>query len=86
MSYCPYRLINIGGNNPIKLEVFIKLIEKNLNKKSKKNYLSLQKGDVVKTQSSLDWCKQLLNYTPRTKPEIGIKLFLDWFKEYYKKN
>ena len=86
LSYCPYRLINIGGNNPIKLEVFIKLIEKNLNKKSKKNYLSLQKGDVVKTQSSLDWCKQLLNYTPRTKPEIGIKLFLDWFKEYYKKN
>ena len=85
LSYCPYRLINVGGNNPLKLSVFIKLIEKNLNIKSKKNYLSLQKGDVVKTQSSIRWTKYLLNYSPRIKPEKGIKMFIQWFKDYYKK-
>ncbi len=86
LSYCPYRVINVGGSNPIKLEVFIKLIEKYLNKKSKKNYLKLQKGDVIKTQSSLNWSYKLLNYKPNIKPQLGIKLFLNWFREYYKTN
>ncbi len=83
LSYCPYRIINIGGNNPVKLNVFIQLIEKNLNKKSRKRYLPLQKGDVIKTQSSLKWTKKLLNYSPTIKPAEGIKLFIDWFKSYY---
>ncbi len=82
-SYCPYRIINIGGNNPIKLEYFIKLIEKNLNKKSKKNYLSLQKGDVIKTHSSLNWSYKIIKYKPKIKPQVGVKLFLEWFKKYY---
>ena len=84
LSYCPYRIVNVGGNNPIKLEHFINLIEKNLNKKSKKKYLKLQKGDVIKTQSSMSWSNQVIKYKPKIKPEKGIKLFLDWFREYYK--
>jgi len=83
LSYCPYRVINIGGNNPVKLKVFIQLIEKNLNKKGRKRYLPLQKGDVIKTQSSLKWTNKLLNYSPTIKPAKGIKLFIDWFKSYY---
>ncbi len=84
LSYCPYRIINIGGNNPTNLEVFIKLIEKNLNKKSRKKYLKLQKGDVIKTQSSLNWSYKLLKYKPSVKPTDGIKFFLNWYKDYYK--
>ncbi len=84
LSYCPYRIVNVGGNNPIKLEHFINLIEKNLNKKSKKKYLKLQKGDVIKTQSSMSWSNQVIKYKPKIKPEKGIKLFLDWFRNYYK--
>jgi UDP-glucuronate 4-epimerase len=84
-SYCPYRIINVGGSNPIKLKIFIKIIEDYLKIKSKKNYLSLQKGDVVKTQSSITWSKKILNLYPKTKPQTGIKLFLDWYKSYYSK-
>ena len=84
-SYCPYRIINVGGSNPIKLKIFINIIEDYLKIKSKKNYLSLQKGDVVKTQSSITWSKKILNLYPKTKPQTGIKLFLDWYKSYYLK-
>ena len=84
-SYCPYRIINVGGSNPIKLKIFIKIIEDYLKIKSKKNYLPLQKGDVVKTQSSITWSKRILNLYPKTKPQTGIKLFLDWYKSYYSK-
>ena len=54
------------------------------NKKSKKKYLKLQKGDVIKTQSSMSWSNQVIKYKPKIKPEKGIKLFLDWFRNYYK--
>ena len=84
-SYCPYRIINVGGSNPIKLKIFIKIIEDYLKIKSKKNFLTLQKGDVIKTQSSTAWSKKILNLYPKTTPQTGIKLFLDWYKSYYSK-
>ena len=84
-SYCPYRIINVGGSNPIKLKTFIKIIEDYLKIKSKKNFLTLQKGDVIKTQSSTEWSKKILNLYPKTTPQTGIKLFLDWYKSYYSK-
>ena len=83
-SYCPYRLINIGGGNPVKLTTFIRLIEKYLGKKSKKKNLPLQKGDIIKTESSTKWCYDVLKYKPKIKPSEGIKYFLDWYKNYYK--
>ena len=83
-SYCPYRIINVGGNNPIKLSRFIRLIENELKQKAKIKYLPLQKGDVIKTQASPIWCKKILGFIPKTKPSVGIKKFIKWFKEYYK--
>ena len=83
-SYCPYRLINIGSGNPTKLSTFIKLIEKYLGKKSKKNNLPFERSDIIKTHSSSEWCYKILKFKPKIKPSEGIKRFLDWYKNYYK--
>ena len=83
-SYCPYRLINVGSGNPVKLITFIRLIEKYLGKKSKKKNLPLQKVDIIKTESNPKWCYEVLKYKPKIKPSEGIKYFLDWYKNYYR--
>jgi len=83
-SKAPYRLYNIGNNSPVELIRFIELIEKNLEKKSIKNFLPLQPGDVPETYANIDSLKDAINYTPRTSIEIGIKNFINWYKEYYK--
>ena len=82
-SYCPYRLINIGSDNPTKLSTFIRLIEMYLGKKSKQKKLLFQKSDIIKTESSSQWCYEILKYKPKIKPTVGIKHFLDWYKNYY---
>ncbi len=83
-SYCPYRILNIGGNQCVTLKTFVEIIEKNIGIKSKKNYLPMQLGDIYKTQASTDWVKKNIKFTPKIKIKRGIKLFLDWYFEYYK--
>ena len=83
LSYCPYRLINIGSGNPIKLNKFVKLIETCLGKKSKKKNLPFERSDIIKTEASSKWCYELLNYKPKVKTKEGIKFFLEWYKNYY---
>ena len=80
----PFRVVNICSSNPIKLQKFVKLIENNLNIKSIKNFKPIQKGDVHKTHGSNKKIVNLLNYSPKTKIEIGIKKFLKWYIKYYK--
>ena len=63
---------------------FLQLIESNLDKKSKINMKSLQKGDVLKTHASIDLISKELNFTPKTSLDIGIKKFINWYKSYYK--
>ena len=62
---------------------FIELIEKNLGKKSVKNFLPLQPGDVSETYANIDSLKSVINYSPKTSVEIGIKNFINWYKDYY---
>ena len=81
----PYRILNLGRGKKIKLMNFIKEIEKNLNQKAKIKYLKIQKGDIKDTLSSIKKTKIELNYKPKTSIESGIKIFVDWFKDYYKK-
>ena len=85
-SDAPFNLINIGGATSIKLTQYISLIEKNLKKKSKKNLMSLQKGDVIKTQACNKKIKRLINFTPKTSIQSGIKNYIQWFKKYYNIN
>ena len=79
----PFRILNIGNNKKIYLLDFIDTLEKNLNKRIKRNYLSMQKGDVHSTLSDSSLLKRLTGYNPKTSYKNGIKKFLNWYLNYY---
>lgn len=79
-----YKLYNIGNNNSVKLLDFIKEIELNLGKESKKEMLPMQPGDVERTWANVDDLIKDYNYSPNTSIKVGVKSFIDWFKVYYK--
>ena len=82
-SSSPYRVLNIGNNNPIKLNDFIKEIEKNLSKKAIINYLPLQPGDVPETYADTTLLRKLTGFVPKVSIHEGIKEFVNWYKKYY---
>lgn len=82
-SLAPYKLYNVGNNNPVKLLDFIDAIEKELGKKAIMHLLPLQPGDVPKTWSDTNDLVRDLDYTPATDIRMGVKQFIRWFKEYY---
>jgi UDP-glucuronate 4-epimerase len=83
-SNAPYRLFNIGNNNPVELSGFIEAIENATGKKAIKNLLPLQPGDVVETYANVDHLQNEIGFKPNTKIEDGIQSFVDWYKDYYK--
>jgi UDP-glucuronate 4-epimerase len=82
-SYVPYKIYNIGNNNPVELNTFIETIENALGRQAKKKFLDLQPGDVVATYADVDDLMQDVGFKPQTPIETGIKRFVSWFKEYY---
>ena len=85
-AVAPFRILNIGNSNKILLLDFLKEIELSLNKKSKRKYMPLQKGDVKQTLSNINLIKSLTKYNPKTNYKKGIKEFINWYKVYYKIN
>ena len=83
-SKAPYKVFNIGNNQPVELNYFIESIEKALGKKAIKNLLPLQPGDVVETYANVDHLKDEVGFKPDTKIEDGIQSFVDWYRDYYK--
>ena len=82
-SKAPYKIFNIGNNNPVKLMDFIDAIENELGRKATKNLLPMQPGDVpVNWADANDLVKQL-NYKPATSIEVGIKNFISWYRKFY---
>ena len=81
----PFRILNIGNTKKINLINFINTLEKELKKKSKKNYLPMQKGDVHSTLSDSTLLKKITGYHPKTNYKEGIKKFVKWYLDYYKK-
>ena len=79
----PYEIFNIGNGSPKKLIEYLRNIEKNLNKKTKIKKLPLQKGDIIKTHSSINKLKKYTGYRSKTNIEDGISKFVEWFKDYY---
>ena len=79
----PWTVMNIGNNNPVKLSYFIEVIENNLNKKAKKNYLDFQPGDVKSTAADIDKINSQFNFIPKVKIEEGIPKFINWYKNFY---
>ena len=82
-SYASYKIYNIGNNHPVELMEFITVIEKVLGKEAKKEFLDLQPGDVPATYADVDDLIKDVGFKPSTPIEIGIKRFVEWFKEYY---
>ena len=81
----PFRILNIGNTKKINLINFINALEQELKKKSKKNYLPMQKGDVHSTLSDSTLLKKITGYHPKTNYKEGIKKFVKWYLDYYKK-
>ena len=79
----PYKIYNIGNNNPVKLMDFIKAIENSLNKKFEINFMPLQPGDVPKTYANVDLLVKELDYKPNTPIQKGIDNFIKWYLQYY---
>ena len=79
----PFRVVNIGNSDKIKLIDFIDAIEESLNKKAIRNYMPMQKGDVAETWADASLLQKLTNYKPKTNYKDGIKNFIKWYIDYY---
>ena len=83
-SLAPYRVYNIGNNDPVNLLAFIETLEKCLGKKAIKNLLPLQPGDVPDTYADVSDLENDLGYKPGTLLETGISNFVEWYKNFYR--
>ncbi|KRF21590.1 NAD-dependent epimerase [Paenibacillus sp. Soil787] len=84
-SYAPYKIYNIGNNQPISLMTFIQTIEQCLGKKAIIEYKPMQPGDVQATYADIDDLTRDIGFRPQTSIESGIKSFVYWYSHYYKK-
>lgn len=82
-SYKPYRIFNIGNNNPVKLTRYIEVLENCLGKKALIDYLPIQPGDVPETYADTDKLEMAVNFRPKTTVETGIANFVEWYREYH---
>ena len=82
-SSAPYRVYNIGNNNPVELMDYIEALEASLGKKAKKDLLPLQPGDVPNTYADVDDLEQQFDYKPSTSVKKGIENFSVWYKSFY---
>jgi UDP-glucuronate 4-epimerase len=84
-SLAPYRIYNIGNNNPVSLLNFIETLEKCLGKEAKKTLLPMQQGDVPDTYADVSDFISDFDYKPDTILEIGVRNFVEWYKNFYRK-
>ncbi|XHU95371.1 MAG: NAD-dependent epimerase [cyanobacterium endosymbiont of Rhopalodia gibba] len=82
----PYKIYNLGKNNPVELKEFIETIEIALNMKAVKNFLPMQPGDVVSTYADIDELVNDIGFRPTTKITQGLQQFVAWYQEFYKTN
>ena len=83
-SKAPWRVYNIGNNQPVELMDYIGALEKALGKKAEMNLLPLQPGDVPDTYANVDDLVEQFDYKPATQMEEGVAHFIDWYKQYFK--
>jgi UDP-glucuronate 4-epimerase len=83
-SKAPYKIYNIGNNNPVELLHFIEVIESCLGMKAKRNMLPMQPGDVPINYADVDDLMKDVGFKPNTPIEVGVQRFMDWYKNYYK--
>lgn len=81
----PFRVVNVGGGQPVSLLDFIAAIEARLELTARRNYLPIQLGDVPSTFAAAALLEQLTGYKPSTRIEAGVAAFVDWYKAYYRR-
>ena len=79
----PYRVVNIGNSEKVRLLDFIEAIEDCLGKKAERNYMGMQVGDVPATWANAELLERLAGYRPQTDMRDGVTAFVDWYKDYY---
>ena len=80
-----YKIFNVGNSNPVKLYDYIKAIELNLNKKAEIILEEMQPGDVESTYANTELLEKYINFKPSTSIDFGIKQFINWYLDYFKK-
>ena len=83
-SQAPYRLFNIGNNNPVQLMRYIQALETCLGKKATMNMLPMQPGDVPATDADVSRLSDWVSFKPQTQVEDGIARFVTWYRDYYR--
>jgi UDP-glucuronate 4-epimerase len=83
-SKAPYRIYNIGNNNPVELMLLIGCLEQSLGLTAKKNFLPMQPGDVPATYADLDDLMEACGFRPRTPIDEGVRRFTAWMLQYYR--
>jgi UDP-glucuronate 4-epimerase len=82
-SWAPYRLFNIGNNQPVDLIAYIEALEKALGKFTKKNFLPMQDGDVPLTHADTSELHNWIGFTPAIDLVTGINRFVAWYHDYF---
>ncbi len=82
-SVAPFRVVNIGNSEKIKLTDFIEAIEDELGIKAKKNLMNMQMGDVPSTWANANLLRELTGYCPETDYKVGVSKFIKWYQDYY---
>ena len=82
-SYAPWRVFNIGNNQPIELLEYISVIEECLGKKAKLDLLPMQPGDVPSTMADVSELERTVGFRPTTSVREGVRRFVDWYRHFY---
>ena len=82
-SQAPYRVYNIGNNQPVELMHMIETLEKCLGKTAEKNLMPMQPGDVPATFADVDDLVRDVDFKPATSIEDGIASFVEWYRDYH---
>ncbi len=80
----PWRVVNIGNNDKVKLTDFVDAIEAECGKPAQRNLMEMQKGDVPATWADATLLEKLTGYRPQTDVREGVRRFVDWYRDYYR--
>jgi UDP-glucuronate 4-epimerase len=82
-SAAPWRVYNVGNNQPVEVKEVVRLIEQALGRTAVCDLVAMQPGDVPATYADVDALAQAVDFAPRTPVEVGIRRFVDWFTAYH---
>lgn len=83
-SYAPYKVYNIGNNQPVELMRYIRVLEESLGRKAEIEFLPMQDGDVPATYADTTELERDVGFKPQTPVDVGVRRFVEWYRQYYR--